>query len=186
MNASRRRNRKNYSDENTPVKSRKRVRNRGIEEGVFFPVLVKDCQEGNVTPKGTSTLCFDLQHLESKSIFTSLVFEGAAPYYIDEQIIDCILADDVEEFDPEDLIGGGFLVKLKFKTKDDKTFMNIVEVEPLDEKSEKLRQQILQKEKQTKLVSSQAINGMEDELDEMHETIHPKSKVKDRGNDSTF
>lgn len=182
MNKSRTRNRKNYT-ETTPAKSRKRVRNRGIVEGVFFPVLVKDCQEGTATEKKKPILCFELQHLETKAIFTTVVFENVAPHFIDAQIIDCILAEDVDDFDPEDLIGGGFMVKLKFKTKNDITYMNIVEVEPLDEKSEALRQRILQKEKQTKLASSQAINEMEDE---MHETMQPKSKVMAGGDDSTF
>lgn len=185
MNTSRTRNRKKYS-ENTIVKSRKRVRNRGIVEDIFFPVLVKDCQEGTATAKKKPILCFELQHLETKAIFSTVVFEGVAPYYMDEQIIDCILAEDVEEFDPEDLIGGAFMVKLKYNMKNDITYMNIVEVEPLDEKSEKLHQQILQKEKQTKLASSKAINEVEDELDEMHKTIHPKSKVQERVNDSEF
>ncbi|MEK4712045.1 hypothetical protein [Sporosarcina sp. FSL K6-5500] len=165
------------NDATAQAKTRKRKNRTGILEHVFLPLRVSGCKEGSTTSRGTNTIQFDLQHIETGATFTTLVFEDIAPDYIEDKIIYSILPDDDQDFNLEDLIDHGFLGKLRFNERNNVTYMNIIDAMPLDDHYEELLQQTLRKEQQAKRATQQNIRSVEDEMEDFLDlTYDPPSR----------
>ncbi|MCP1143666.1 hypothetical protein [Lysinibacillus endophyticus] len=168
--SSRSRSRRPVKEVKPQEKSRKRRKKTQIVEGIPQPLRVLECREGK-----KDMIHVDFQHIYSKEIFTSTVFENRAPHYIEDKIIDAILPEDVLDYDLEDLVNGGIFATLKFYEKNSVTYINIVEVKPLDEEHQALLDEILEAEEQAKQRTTQEVKGIEDELGEM-DTHDPFSR----------
>lgn len=143
-----RRKRSIASINNDSTGKRKRNRKIGmITENTLLPVRILSCHEGNLTSRGTGTLQFSFQHLVSKEEFTSTVFENSAPAYIDYQIVEAVLPSDVEDYSLEDLVDQGLFVYVKFRTKGDRTYINVIQAETLSSEYQQVLEELLEEEK---------------------------------------
>lgn len=164
----RRKRKANLSSTNSTGK-RKRHQNKGmIVEDTLLPLRILSCEEGNPTHLGTGTLHFSFQHLDSKEKFSSTVFENNAPTYMDIKIVDAVLPPEVEEYSLEDLVNKGLFAKLKFKTKNDKTYINIVQVAPLNEKYKNQLADLLQGEEEEQQDLVQAVKNIENQMKDIN------------------
>ena len=131
------RRRKSVQEEaQSQKKTRRRANKRLIKEGEFMPVIIKGYSAGIPTSNDKKMTSYEFEHIESRETFSATVFEDEAPDYINDKILDAVLPEDLDEFDSEDLVGRGLYVKVKFNTKNDRTFTNIVDAEPLDEEDQ--------------------------------------------------
>lgn len=150
----------------TPSGKRNRNQLKGmIHEDTLLPVRILDCQEGQTTQYGTGTLRFSFQHLVSEEEFNSTVFENSAPYYIDQKILDAVLPPELEEYELEDLVDRGLFVQVKFRTKNDNTYINVVKVDELDEKHQKVLQKRLAEEAQERDAFAADMQEIEGEME---------------------
>jgi hypothetical protein len=155
-----------FSNETTA--KRKRNQNPGmIVENKPLPVRILSCQEGNPTQYGTGTLHYSFQHLVSKEEFNSTVFENSAPAYIDNQIVDAVLPPEMEEFELEDLVNKGLFVLVKFRTRGDNTFINVMKAGSLNEKYRDLLAKLLTEEEQEQQAREDAFKDIENEMNDM-------------------
>ena len=139
-------NRTSNATNNNQNGKRKRNHHTGmIVENSLLPLRILDCQEGQPTQYGTGTLRFSFQHLISKEEFNSTVFENSAPNYIDLKIVDAVLPPEEEEYGLDDLVDRGLFAQVKFRTKGENTYINVVEVAVLDEKYNEILANLLAK-----------------------------------------
>ena len=149
----------------TPVtKSRVRSRNNGIEEGIFIPFKVNNAEDGGKTKFSDYSTYLELEHIVSGAKIKTLVFGDILPNSIESKILDCILQEG-GGYELEDLVGGGFAALLEFKTKNDKTYINIKDVKPLDNQHQKLLQEALEEEQLASQQAGEMISEVEDEMD---------------------
>lgn len=153
----------NFSNRRRPArstestgKSRSRNQNNGIVEGIFVPFKVVNAEDGGESKYSDYSTHFELEHLVTKAKIKTVVFGDVLPNSVDAKIVDCILPPNVQDYDPEDLIGGSFEAILKFNTQEVKTFINIQDVRPLQPQHQKLLQQ----------QPAAEISEIEDELDD--------------------
>jgi len=118
-----------------------------ITEDTQLPVRILSCNEGKPTQYGTETLRFTFQHIASKEEFTSIVLEQKGPDYIDDQIINAVLPPNVLDYSLEELSNLGLFVQVKFITRGNNTFINVVKAEVLDEKHKQMLEELLSEEK---------------------------------------
>ncbi|MEK4244461.1 hypothetical protein MKZ20_03850 [Psychrobacillus sp. FSL K6-2684] len=149
----------------TTLSNSKRKRNQQsglVVENINLPVRILDCKEGEQTQYGTNTLRFNFQHLVSKEEFPSTVFEQSAPAYIDDQIVNAVLPPDVEDYLLEDLVNRGLFVQLKFRTRGDNTYINVVKAQALDDKHQQMLEELLKEENRESLELSGGIDDDEE------------------------
>lgn len=153
----------NFSNRRRPArstastgKSRSRIQNNGIVEGMFVPFKVINAEDGGKSKYSDYSTHFELEHLATKAKIKTVVFGDVLPNSVDSKILDCILPPEVQDYDPEDLIGGSFEALLTFNTQGVKTYINIQDVRPLQPQHQKLLQQ----------QPATEISEIEDELDD--------------------
>ena len=149
-------------------KKRRHSKERLVKEGIFMPVVIIDYTDGISTSNGKTMSSFDFEHLVSGETFSATVFEDQAPDYIDDKILDVVLPEDLGEFGAEDLVGQGLNVKVKFNERNDRTFTNIVDAEPLDPENQAIVDEKLEAKEQAKQQNAKDIQETEDMLSEMH------------------
>lgn len=154
-----------FSNTNSNGKRKRHQNKEMIVEDTLLPLRILSCEEGNPTHLGTGTLHFSFQHLDSKEKFNSTVFENNAPTYMDSRIIDAVLPPDVEEYLLEDLVNKGLFAKLKFRTKNDKTYINIVQVAPLNDEYQNQLEDLLLEEQQN---LNQAVKNMKNQMKDIN------------------
>lgn len=122
-----------------------------IIEDTQLPVRILSCKEGKPTQYGTETLRFTFQHIVSKEEFTSIVLEQRGPAYIDDQIINAILPPNVLDYSLEELSDLGLFVQVKFITRGNNTFINVLEADVLDEEHKQMLEELLSEEKHSQM-----------------------------------
>lgn len=122
----------------TARKSRVRTQSNGIVEGEYFPVRVISAEDGGVSQRGNYITYFELKHLVTNATFRTCIFGNNLPNSVESKILDCALSNEINDYDPEDLIGGSFEVLVSFNTKDGNTYINVTDVRPLQPAHQKL------------------------------------------------
>jgi hypothetical protein len=147
------------------TRTRSRNRNRGmIKPNTLMPVRIMECEEGNITSRGTSTLKFTFQHLISKEVFKSTVFEESPPLYVSEQILDAVLPEDTINYSLEDLVGKGLMVEVAFNTSGSTTFINVVKATPLQASLQQSLHKLQQLDEQERKAKQEEMNEIENEM----------------------